>query len=109
MPQFRDGRSRHCEATHAAARGDVACRAAFVAGTFKETTKTKKNRFVSFFPQLRDRLKLWAIEADAGRNVELSGWVFPNQRDSNPINVNDISSSTLGNLGADVRWRLEFE
>jgi translocation and assembly module TamB len=24
-------------------------------------------------------------------------------------NVNDISSSTLGNLGADVRWRLEFE
>ncbi len=23
-------------------------------------------------------------------------------------NVNDISSSTLGNLGADVRWRLEF-
>jgi translocation and assembly module TamB len=24
-------------------------------------------------------------------------------------NVNDISSSQLGNLGADVRWRLEFE
>jgi translocation and assembly module TamB len=24
-------------------------------------------------------------------------------------NVNDISSSSLGNLGADVRWRLEFE
>jgi translocation and assembly module TamB len=24
-------------------------------------------------------------------------------------NVNDISSSTLGTLGADVRWRLEFE
>ncbi len=24
-------------------------------------------------------------------------------------NVNDISSSALGNLGADVRWRLEFE
>lgn len=24
-------------------------------------------------------------------------------------NVNDISSSTLGNLGGDVRWRLEFE
>ncbi len=24
-------------------------------------------------------------------------------------NVNDISSSTLGNLGADIRWRLEFE
>ena len=24
-------------------------------------------------------------------------------------NVNDISSSTLGNLGADVRWRIEFE
>ncbi len=24
-------------------------------------------------------------------------------------NVNDISSSNLGNLGADVRWRLEFE
>ena len=24
-------------------------------------------------------------------------------------NVNDISSSTLGNLGADVRWRLQFE
>jgi translocation and assembly module TamB len=24
-------------------------------------------------------------------------------------NVNDISSSTLGNLGADVRWRLEFK
>ncbi|HTV23166.1 MAG TPA: translocation/assembly module TamB domain-containing protein [Polyangiaceae bacterium] len=24
-------------------------------------------------------------------------------------NVNDISSSTLGNLGADIRWRLEFQ
>ena len=24
-------------------------------------------------------------------------------------NVNDISSSSLGNLGADVRWRMEFE
>ncbi|HTM46202.1 MAG TPA: translocation/assembly module TamB domain-containing protein [Polyangiaceae bacterium] len=24
-------------------------------------------------------------------------------------NVNDISSSSLGNLGADIRWRLEFE
>lgn len=24
-------------------------------------------------------------------------------------NVNDISNSTLGNLGADIRWRLEFE
>jgi len=24
-------------------------------------------------------------------------------------NVNDISSSSLGNLGADLRWRLEFE
>jgi hypothetical protein len=24
-------------------------------------------------------------------------------------NVNDISSSSLGNLGADVRWRAEFE
>ena len=24
-------------------------------------------------------------------------------------NVNDISSSSLGNVGADIRWRLEFE
>jgi len=24
-------------------------------------------------------------------------------------NVNDISSSSLGNLGVDIRWRLEFE
>jgi translocation and assembly module TamB len=24
-------------------------------------------------------------------------------------NVNDVSSSALGNIGADVRWRLEFE
>ena len=24
-------------------------------------------------------------------------------------NVNDVSSSSFGNLGADVRWRLEFE
>jgi translocation and assembly module TamB len=24
-------------------------------------------------------------------------------------NVNDVSSSSLGNIGADVRWRLEFE
>jgi translocation and assembly module TamB len=24
-------------------------------------------------------------------------------------NVNDVSSSTLGNLGADLRWRLDFE
>jgi translocation and assembly module TamB len=24
-------------------------------------------------------------------------------------NVNDISSSALGNIGADIRWRLDFE
>ena len=24
-------------------------------------------------------------------------------------NINDVSSSTLGNLGIDLRWRLEFE
>jgi translocation and assembly module TamB len=24
-------------------------------------------------------------------------------------NVNDISSSALGNVGADIRWRLEFD
>jgi translocation and assembly module TamB len=24
-------------------------------------------------------------------------------------NVNDISSSQLGNLGADIRWRIEFQ
>ncbi|MFP6686807.1 MAG: hypothetical protein VB934_18945, partial [Polyangiaceae bacterium] len=24
-------------------------------------------------------------------------------------NVNDVSSSTLGNVGADLRWRLEFD
>ena len=24
-------------------------------------------------------------------------------------NVNDASSSTLGNLGADLRWRLDFQ
>jgi translocation and assembly module TamB len=24
-------------------------------------------------------------------------------------NLNDISSSTLGNLGADIRWRLDFQ
>jgi translocation and assembly module TamB len=24
-------------------------------------------------------------------------------------NINDVSSSTLGNLGVDLRWRLEFE
>jgi translocation and assembly module TamB len=24
-------------------------------------------------------------------------------------NVNDVSNSVLGNIGADLRWRLEFE
>jgi translocation and assembly module TamB len=24
-------------------------------------------------------------------------------------NVNDVSSSALGNIGADLRWRIEFE
>ena len=24
-------------------------------------------------------------------------------------NVNDISNSTTGNIGADLRWRIEFE
>jgi translocation and assembly module TamB len=24
-------------------------------------------------------------------------------------NINDVSSSALGNLGADLRWRLEIE
>lgn len=70
-------------------------RAAFVAGSFKETTKTNKNRYVYFFPQLRDRLTLWAMDARGGQDVKLTGWVFPNQSDSNPINVNDISSRVI--------------
>jgi len=38
-------------------------------------------------------------------------WRLNNQVsvESSYDNVNDISSSALGNLGADVRWRLEFE
>jgi translocation and assembly module TamB len=41
-------------------------------------------------------------------NVE---WQLSNRVsvESSYDNVNDISSSALGNLGADVRWRLEFE
>jgi integrase len=70
-------------------------RAAFVAGSFKETTKTKKSRYVSFFPQLRDRLQLWAMDARRGQDVELTGWVFPNQSDSNPINVNDLGARVI--------------
>src|ERR1700730_5518090 len=32
VPKFKDGGSPSCQATHAAARGDVACQGAFVAG-----------------------------------------------------------------------------
>ena len=41
--------------------------------------------------------------AQAARAAEHDEWGQPYD------NVNDISSSALGNLGADVRWRLEFE
>src|SRR2546423_566188 len=38
LPQFTDGGSRDCQATHAAARGDGDCQWSFVAGWWGRTT-----------------------------------------------------------------------
>jgi translocation and assembly module TamB len=44
-----------------------------------------------------------------GRAAKTPAAIDELRLESSYDNVNDISSSALGNLGADIRWRLEFE
>ncbi len=68
---------------------------------------------VTIGKRLNDRVRAnvttgLAESREVRSNVE---WRLSNRVsvESSYDNVNDISSSALGNLGADVRWRLEFE
>jgi integrase len=63
---------------------------AYVVGTSKGT-KTGKNRTVVMLPQLRHRMKLWAMKW----KYPTEGWVFPNQTGTAPINMNDLSSRVI--------------
>jgi integrase len=63
---------------------------AYVVGTSKGT-KTGKNRTVVMLPQLRNRMKLWAMTW----KYPTEGWVFPNQTGTAPINMNDLSSRVI--------------
>jgi len=68
---------------------------------------------VTIGKRLNDRVRAnvttgLAESREVRSNVE---WRLSNRVsvESSYDNVNDISSSALGNLGADIRWRLEFE
>jgi hypothetical protein len=62
----------------------------FVAGKFKNKTKTEETRVVPMLPQLQHRMKLWHMTWQYPSN----GLVFPNQAGNNPININDISAAS---------------
>jgi integrase len=64
---------------------------AFVAGKFKKTTKTDENRTVPMLPQLRNRMKIWAMTWQHPTN----GLVFPNQSGDKPININDMGDRII--------------
>jgi integrase len=63
-----------------------------VAGQFKKTTKTEENRTVPMLPQLRNRMKLWAMKWQ----YPTDGLCFPNQSGDKPININDVSARIIG-------------
>jgi len=65
---------------------------AFVAGHFKKTTKTEENRTVPMLPQLRNRMKLWAMKWQ----YPVDGLVFSNQSGDKPININNVSARIIG-------------
>ena len=51
-------------------------------------------------PRQWDGLTLGNVEAALNRQLSVQG---------SYDNLNDVSSSPLGNLGVDLRWRLEFK
>ena len=63
---------------------------AYVIGSTKGT-KTGKNRTVVMLPELRNRMRVWAMKWAYPTN----GWVFPNQSGDAPININDLSSRVI--------------
>ena len=73
---------------------------AYVSGSHKGT-KTGRTRTVPMLPQLRHRMRLWAM----AYQFPTSGWVFPNQDGNTPININCLGArvikSTLEALGMD--------
>jgi len=73
---------------------------AYVAGSHKGT-KTGRTRTVVMLPQLRHRMRLWAM----AYQFPTSGWVFPNQDGNTPININCLGArvieTTLEALGMD--------
>jgi len=75
-------------------------REAYVAGSHKGT-KTGRTRTVVMLPQLRHRMRLWAM----AYQFPTSGWVFPNQDGNTPININCLGArvikTTLEALGMD--------
>src|SRR5437763_8214262 len=75
-------------------------REAYVAGSHKGT-KTGRTRTVAMLPQLRHRMRLWAM----AYQFPTSGWVFPNQDGNTPININCLGArvikTTLEALGMD--------
>jgi integrase len=64
-------------------------------------TKTGKIRTIVMLPQLLHRLKLWALR----EGYPTTGFVFQN-RDGNPVNVNDLSSRVIAKTlnGREIKW-----
>src|SRR5438132_1216191 len=78
----------------------ITIKEAYVAGSHKGT-KTGRTRTVVMLPQLRHRMRLWAM----AYQFPTSGWVFPNQDGNTPININCLGArvikTTLEALGMD--------
>jgi len=74
---------------------------AFVVGKSKGT-KTGKNRTVVMLPQLQNRMKEWRMKWGNPTN----GWVFPNQANGGPMNMNDTSSRVIKTTleKAELKW-----
>jgi integrase len=70
----------------------ITVKEAYVAGSHKGT-KTGRTRTVVMLPQLRHRMRLWAMKYQ----FPTSGWVFPNQGGNAPINMNDLGARVIKN------------
>jgi integrase len=79
----------------------IKIQSAFVQGNLKGT-KTGKIRTIVMLPQLLHRLKLWALR----EGYPTAGFVFQN-RDGNPVNVNDLSARIIGPTlkKVDMEWQ----
>ncbi len=84
----------------------------FRLGSFS-TRNGRTEPAITIGKRLSDRIRAYVTSGlSESRDVRSNVEVKINRKvsiEGSYDNINDISSSTLGNIGADVRWRLDFE